>query len=117
MVISKFLEEINYKTKIVDLMKNNFGNFVVQKALKMSTENNMIKLLQLIHMNLEKIGDKKLITKWRSIVQNYDKQLSKQRMYTENTERICTNESKPVNVNSKSYGNNCVLIFSNTSHI
>jgi hypothetical protein len=98
-------------------MKNNFGNFVVQKALKMSTENNMIKLLQLIHMNLEKIGDKKLITKWRSIVQNYDKQLSKQRMYIENTERNCTNESKPLNVNPKSYANNCVLIFSNTSHI
>jgi hypothetical protein len=56
-------------------MKNNFGNFVVQKALKMANESrdkNLLKLIQLINKNLEKIGEKKLILKWRSIINSYD---------------------------------------------
>ena len=115
MVISKFIEEINYKTKIVDLMKNNFGNFVVQKALKMANDKNLLKLLQLIIKNLEKLGEKKLILKWRSIVQNYDKQLLKNNISIDNSDITCSVESKLVNVNSKS--NNCVLNFSYISQI
>ncbi len=53
---------------ILDLMKNNFGNYVVQKALKISTGAPKLKLIVSILKNIEKIGDKKLIIKWRNIV-------------------------------------------------
>ena len=49
-------------------MKNNYGNYVVQKALKLAKGENKLKLIQIILKNIEKIGDKKLIAKWKSIV-------------------------------------------------
>jgi len=68
-VISKYIEEISINNRIVDLMKNNYGNYVVQKALKLANNVNKNKLVEVILRNLEKIGDKKLIHKWKSIVQ------------------------------------------------
>lgn len=52
-------------------MKNNYGNYVVQKALKISSGTPKQKLIISILKNIEKIGDKKLIAKWKSIVINY----------------------------------------------
>ncbi len=49
-------------------MKNNYGNYVVQKALKISSGSPKLKLIISILKNIEKIGDKKLIAKWKSIV-------------------------------------------------
>ena len=69
-VINKYIEEISINNRIVDLMKNNYGNYVVQKALKLANEKNMYKLIEVISKNLDKIGDKKLISKWKSIVQS-----------------------------------------------
>ena len=51
-------------------MKNNYGNYVVQKALKISTGSLKNKLIISILKNIEKIGDKKLIGKWKNIVIN-----------------------------------------------
>lgn len=51
-------------------MKNNYGNYVVQKALKISTGSHKNKLIISILKNIEKIGDKKLIGKWKNIVIN-----------------------------------------------
>jgi hypothetical protein len=52
-------------------MKNNYGNFVVQKALKLSTGHNKLKLISCIVKNIEKIGDRKIILKWKSIVEGH----------------------------------------------
>ena len=52
-------------------MKNNYGNYVVQKVLKISSDIHKNKLLEIILRNLDKIGDKKLILKWRYIVQSH----------------------------------------------
>lgn len=49
-------------------MKNNYGNYVVQKALRISTGIPKLKLIISILKNIEKIGEKKLIAKWRNIV-------------------------------------------------
>lgn len=49
-------------------MKNNYGNYVVQKALKISCGAPKLKLIISILKNIEKIGDKKLIVKWKNIV-------------------------------------------------
>ncbi len=52
-------------------MKNNYGNYVVQKALKLANQSDKSKLVKCIIKNIEKIGDRKLIMKWKSIILNY----------------------------------------------
>jgi hypothetical protein len=51
-------------------MKNPFGNYVVQKALKLSTGFHRGKLTGIIKKHLEKLRDKKLINKWKDILNN-----------------------------------------------
>jgi hypothetical protein len=69
--MAKFIDEISYMNRVVDLMKNEYGNFVIQKALKLSQNLNRKRLVKLIQKNVEKIGDKKLILKWKNIVNSY----------------------------------------------
>jgi len=69
-VITKFIEEVCQHTRVIDLMKNSYGNYVVQKALKISTGSNKSKLVSAINKNLDKLSDKKLINKWKAIVNN-----------------------------------------------
>jgi hypothetical protein len=80
-VLIKFIEEICHKSKLLgkyyltlsDLMKNSFGNYVVQKALKLSSGHLKAKLTNNIKKNMEKLTDPKLVNKWQSIVNNYAK--------------------------------------------
>ena len=51
-------------------MKNPFGNYVVQKALKLATGFHKGKLTGIIKKHLEKLRDKKLINKWKDILNN-----------------------------------------------
>lgn len=50
-------------------MENNYGNYVIQKALKLSNKLDKITLIQNIYRNINKIKDKKLIEKWKSIIE------------------------------------------------
>lgn len=65
------IDELLVNEKIVDLMKNNFGNYVVQKVLKLALGSFKAKLIKAILNNIEKIGDRKLIMKWKSIVYSH----------------------------------------------
>jgi len=67
-VISRFIEEVKITKKIVDLIKNNYGNFVVQKALKVANQVNRRLLSTLISKNLHKLTDRKLEEKWRALI-------------------------------------------------
>ena len=49
-------------------MKNNYGNYVVQKALKISKNLAKKKLIFAILNDLGKIKDVKLTAKWRNII-------------------------------------------------
>jgi hypothetical protein len=78
-LLQKFIEEICQKSKLLgkhipahtlDLMKNSFGNYVVQKALKLATGFLKVKLTNNIKKNMEKLTDKKLVAKWKSILLN-----------------------------------------------
>lgn len=51
-------------------MKNAYGNYVVQKALKLVNGNNKSLLISTLTKNLDKLSDKKLINKWRIIINN-----------------------------------------------
>ncbi len=49
-------------------MKNNFGNFVVQKAIKVSVGESNEKLISSISKNIERLGDRKIINKWKGLI-------------------------------------------------
>jgi hypothetical protein len=49
-------------------MKNPFGNYVVQKALKLSSGYHKSKLTGIIKKHIEKLNDRKLINKWKDIL-------------------------------------------------
>ncbi len=49
-------------------MKNSYGNYVVQKALNLANYEQKNRLITSIIKNIEKVGDRKLIFKWQSIV-------------------------------------------------
>lgn len=55
----------------LDLMKNNYGNYVVQKALRLSSGHMKGKLISTILKNIDKIGDKKLMIKWQGIINGH----------------------------------------------
>jgi hypothetical protein len=52
-------------------MKNNFGNYVVQKSLKFAKGELKFSLLSSLMKNVERIGDKKLMAKWKGIINTH----------------------------------------------
>ena len=70
-ILSKFINEIYSSERIAEVMKNNFGNYVIQKALKLSTGKERTILAEIVNKNIFKLNDKKLIAKWKSIVFPY----------------------------------------------
>jgi len=64
------VKEVCNTDNITDLMVNSYGNYVVQKALKLSSKNDKIVLINNIYKNMQKIKDKKLIQKWKTIIES-----------------------------------------------
>ncbi len=52
-------------------MKSNYGNYVVQRALKLSNGKTHEELIFAVSENIEKLNDKKLISKWKTIMETY----------------------------------------------
>jgi hypothetical protein len=52
------------------MIKNSFGNYVIQKGLKVENEKNSQKLLVAVKKNIEFLNDKKIIKKWKNILNN-----------------------------------------------
>ena len=63
-----YINEICNDKNIIELIKNKYGNFVVQKAVKLSSGNNRDKIIGEISKNLNKLRDKKIINKWKAII-------------------------------------------------
>jgi hypothetical protein len=71
--LTNFIYEIsNDNNSIKLLMKNNYGNYVIQTALKVSKNKIQIQktLIEILNKNLKILNDKKLINKWKSIISN-----------------------------------------------
>ena len=63
-----YIKEICSENNIIELMNNNYGNYVVQKAIKLSSGESQERLIQIIMKNLCKLEDKKIINKWKAII-------------------------------------------------
>ena len=70
-ILKEYINEICDNGKIAEIMKNNFGNYVIQKALKLSLGIDKKKLSEEVEKNIFKLNDKKLILKWKSIVSSH----------------------------------------------
>ena len=67
-LLNKYIKEICESNRLSDLMKNHFGNYVVQKALKISEGVEKGTLVEYILKNINKLNNKKLISRWKLIV-------------------------------------------------
>ena len=65
----QFVQETCNKQGVIgQLIKNSYGNYVVQTALKISKNELKVRLINCIEENLNVLGEKKLINKWKSIL-------------------------------------------------
>ena len=63
-----FIKEICTENHLSELMLNNYGNYVIQKAIKLSSGKYQDILIREILNNLYIIEDKKIINKWKMII-------------------------------------------------
>jgi hypothetical protein len=63
-----FIKEICIENHLSELMLNNYGNYVIQKAIKLSSGKYQDILIREILNNLYIIEDKKIINKWKMII-------------------------------------------------
>jgi hypothetical protein len=70
LIILPFIEETSLNMKVVDLMRHSYGNYVIQKAIKLSTGISKRNYISLIMKNINRLQDKKLIIKWVSIIES-----------------------------------------------
>ena len=62
--------------RIYEIMKSKFGNYVIQKAIKLAKNEYKKKLVFNAAMMINNLKEKKLITKWKSILMPHIHQLS-----------------------------------------
>ena len=53
---------------IIEIIKNKFGNYVVQKAVKLSSGISMKRIIGEINKNLYQLEDKRIVNKWKAII-------------------------------------------------
>jgi hypothetical protein len=66
--LDNYINEICIGNNISELMLNNYGNYVIQKAIKLSTGKSKDILIQNILNNLCLIDDQKISNKWKNII-------------------------------------------------
>ena len=66
--LENYINEICNENNIIEIIKNNYGNYVIQKAVKLSTGESRERIVGEISKNINKLEDKKIINKWKTII-------------------------------------------------
>ena len=67
--LRQFIQEVCGTPGVIgQLIKNSYGNYVVQTALRISSNEHKVRLINNIEENLNVLEEKKLINKWKSIL-------------------------------------------------
>ena len=70
--VKEFITEVfPNDSSVSSLMKNNYGNYVIQTALKVSSQKEQSIIVNALSNNLSQLNDKKLLNKWKSIISSY----------------------------------------------
>ena len=75
-VLVLYIDEIVKNGKIYEIMKSKFGNYVIQKAIKLSKNESKKKLVFNAAFMINNLKDCKLIAKWKSILMPHINELS-----------------------------------------
>lgn len=67
-ILMEYIDEIIASGKIYEIMKSKFGNYVIQKAIKLSKNAYKNKLVFNAAIMINNLKDNKLIIKWKSIL-------------------------------------------------
>ena len=79
-ILENYINEIIEGKCIADVMKSNFGNYVVQKVIKISEGENKKKFVFNAAKEIEKLNDNKLIQKWKSLLNPHIAELSEEQI-------------------------------------
>ena len=63
-----YINEICNENNFIEIIKNKYGNYVIQKAVKLSSGIFREKIIGKISKNINKLEDKKIINKWKAII-------------------------------------------------
>ena len=75
-ILEQYIDEIVASKKIYEIMKSKFGNYVIQKAIKLAKNEYKQKLVFNAAIMINNLKEKKLITKWKSILMPHIHELS-----------------------------------------
>ena len=67
-ILNEYIDEIINSNCIYDVMKSNYGNYVIQKAIKLAKGEYKNKFVLNAAKDINKLNDNKLIQKWKSIL-------------------------------------------------
>ena len=79
-ILNNYIEEIININKICEVMKSNYGNYVIQKAIKLAKGEYKKKLVYNAAKDINKLKEPKLIKKWKSILSPNIKELSNEQL-------------------------------------
>ena len=75
-ILNDYINEIISSNCIYDVMKSNYGNYVIQKAIKLAKGEYKNKFVFNAAIQINKLNDNKLIQKWKSILMPHLKELT-----------------------------------------
>ena len=79
-ILNNYIEEIININKICEVMKSNYGNYVIQKAIKLAKGEHKQKLVFNAAKDINKLNEPKLIKKWKLILSPNIKELSNEQL-------------------------------------
>ncbi len=79
-ILNNYIDEIVDSNRIYEIMRSNYGNYVVQKSIKLSKEEHKKKLIFNAAKEINKLNDNKLIIKWKSILSPHLNELSSEQI-------------------------------------
>ena len=74
-ILNNYISEIIDSNRIYEVMKSNYGNYVIQKALKLAKGEKKNDLIFNAARLINKLNENKLINKWKSILSPYISEL------------------------------------------
>lgn len=94
-------------------MKSSFGNYVIQKALKIAVNENKAKLVETILNHVDKLGESKLIKKWKKIVEDSFINNASLPSEKKNPKKVKKSSAKNVNsnLNKNNFNNNLEFVY------
>ena len=74
-ILNDYIDEIIDSNCIYEVMKSNYGNYVIQKAIKLAKGEHKNKFVFTAAKEVNKLNDNKLIQKWKSILNTHVNEL------------------------------------------